>query len=93
MGHLEGSDTLEARQERLQAHLQQLAIQKEMAASEQKERLARRLGQSIGMALVARCLKAWSDQHRRDKRQRAIDHMNQLQAELQGGVLERSHYC
>jgi len=76
------ADTAGTRQLRIEGHMAQLALAKEVAASESKERLAKKLGRSIGKAAAARCFRAWSDWQRQATRQRAIDGMATLQAQL-----------
>eukprot|EP00964_Phaeocystis_antarctica_P116958 scaffold80824_cov45-Phaeocystis_antarctica.AAC.2 len=79
------SDTLEMRQAKVVERLEELAMQQELAADEHKERMAKKIGMKIRMAAVQRCLTAWRDDVREEKRRRLGEQMEQAQAELMGG--------
>ena len=79
------SDTLEMRQAKVVERLEELAMQQELAADEHKERMAKKIGIKIRMAAVQRCLTAWRDDVREEKRRRLGEQMEQAQAELMGG--------
>ena len=79
------SDTLEARQAKVTERLEELAMQQDLAADAHKERMAKKIGIKIRMAVVQRCLAAWRDDVRNEKRQRLGEQMERAQAELVGG--------
>ena len=79
------SDTLEMRQAKVTERLEELAMQQDLAADAHKERMAKKIGIKIRMAVVQRCLTAWRDDVRDEKRQRLSEQMERAQAELLGG--------
>ena len=62
--------------------LEELAMQQDLAADAHKERMAKKIGIKIRMAGVQRCLAAWRDDVRNEKRQRLGEQMERAQAEL-----------
>ena len=79
------SDPLETRQAKVTERLEELAMQQDLAADAHKERMAKKIGIKIRMAVVQRCLTAWRDDVRDEKRQRLSEQMERAQAELLGG--------
>ena len=60
-------------------------MQQDLAADAHKERMAKKIGIKIRMAVVQRCLTAWRDDVRDERRQRLSEQMERAQAELLGG--------